>query len=295
MTPRSVPDAVRFDDYGFSAFSFTGAEGLPRLAPALHTHLEIEFDLVTGGTMGLEFAGTEYEVTPSRPVLFWGGIAHRVTLLDEAAVLHVAQVPIVHVLSWVATGRLLDRLLAGEFLQDEPDDDDAVADRLLFARWTKDMAAEDMDRRRAAELEIQARVSRLLAAAPRSVAGGGRASASGERSPAPSGTATAARLALATRYVAGHFFEPITVDDVAEACGLGRHHLMASFRRVCGLTLWEHVTRLRLAEARRLLATTDLPILAISERAGFGSVSRLYGAFRRYNGMTPAQYRAIAR
>lgn len=144
------------------------------------------------------------------------------------------------------------------------------------------MSSDDSTGGRAAELEIQARLCRF-AAAPRPPHGDGRA--------VHTGAATAARVAQATRYVARHFFEPITVDDVAEASGLGRYHLMASFRRVCGLSLWEHVTRLRLTEARRLLATTDLPILTVSQRSGFGSVSRLYGAFRRYNGMTPAQYR----
>jgi transcriptional regulator GlxA family with amidase domain len=70
---------------------------------------------------------------------------------------------------------------------------------------------------------------------------------------------------------------------------------MASFRRLCGITLWEYVTRMRVAESRRLLDTTDLSIATVSERSGFGSLSRMYDAFQRYVDKTPAEYRRRAR
>ena len=66
------------------------------------------------------------------------------------------------------------------------------------------------------------------------------------------------------------------------------------FRRFCGITLWTYVTRLRLAEAQRLLATTDLSVLEVCHQAGFGSTSQMYDVFRRHRGVTPARYRGVA-
>lgn len=273
---------MQFEDFGLSAFSFH-IDDRPRSGPQQppHTHLEIELDLVVGGGMVMDLAGARHRVGALEPILFWGGIPHHVVEVDPGVALHVAQVPITEVLAWDCGSRLLDRLLAGELLRDRAGDGDV--DRMLFSRWAQDVA-RGADSRRAAALEIQARIYRLLAS--------GATTRARQSSP---GTAMAAHVAVAIRFLAAHFLEPVTVDDVAAACGLGRHHLMSSFRKVCGLTVWEHVTRLRVSEARRLLATTDLPILAVSERAGFGSVSRMYAAFRRFNGMTPREYRSLGR
>jgi transcriptional regulator GlxA family with amidase domain len=85
--------------------------------------------------------------------------------------------------------------------------------------------------------------------------------------------------------------EDITVDQIADAVGRNHDHVMQCFRRTCGVTLWEYVTRVRVAEARRLLTATDLPILTVCHRSGFSSTSRLYDAFSRYCGQTPGQFR----
>jgi transcriptional regulator GlxA family with amidase domain len=49
--------------------------------------------------------------------------------------------------------------------------------------------------------------------------------------------------------------------------------------------------RCRLAEARRLLVTTDLPIAHVASASGFGSVSRFYAAFTSACGVPPARFR----
>ncbi|MGX1668114.1 helix-turn-helix transcriptional regulator [Streptomyces sp. NPDC055400] len=52
-----------------------------------------------------------------------------------------------------------------------------------------------------------------------------------------------------------------------------------------------YLTRHRLAEARRLLITTDLPINDIASAVGFGSVSRFYAVFTSLCGAPPAKFR----
>lgn len=53
----------------------------------------------------------------------------------------------------------------------------------------------------------------------------------------------------------------------------------------------ELVRRLRLAEARRLLEETTLPLKDVTARTGLGDQSTLWRAFIHDLGVTPAEYR----
>jgi AraC-like DNA-binding protein len=287
MTKRPIgPESTRFDEFfGLSAYNFRldGDESIDGLrnAPA-HTHLELEIHFVESGAMTLEYASREMRLCEGEIVAFWGGIPHRdLDPVSPETIYHVAQVPIVEVLTWSASRPVLDRLLCGELLKSAPEDVDPHADRSAFTRWHRDLDSTDPCLRRAAEMEIEARLLRLL----------GQAAPLSSAVVRHSGAATAEMVARAIGYVTRHFMEPISVEDIATAVNRNHDHLMASFRHVCGLTLWEYVTRLRLSEAQRLLAATDLPILAVCHRSGFSGTSRMYDAFDRLCGLTPATYR----
>ncbi len=288
MTRPAGGEATRFENYGLSAFtldwrSVDGCMDDLRASPS-HTHLELEIHFVESGAITVDCAGREERIGPGDLLAFWGGIPHRdVDPEPPATVYHVAQVPIVNVLAWVGSAEILDRLLGGEMLRSAATPPERPADTLAFTRWNSDLQCGDPRLRTAAEMEIQGRLLRLLH----------------DAAPGTSvlaqhvGGATADVVARAIHYVTRHFVEQITVEDIASAVDRNHDHLMASFRRICGLTLWEYVTRLRLSEAQRLLTATDLPILAICHRAGFSSTSRMYEAFHRYFDQTPAAYRQL--
>lgn len=267
-----------FVEFGLSAFSFADPVG----SVSAHTHLELEMVFIEAGAMTLEYAGTDQRIDAGELVVYWAGLPHGVT--DVRGRFHVAQVPLVEVLAWAGAGTRVDQLLAGRFHREAVARDAAVADRVAFTRWSADLATDDPQLHAIAGLEMQARLRRCLHSTT-------PASPAGQRPGAP----TTAGVAAAIRYVVRHFLEPVTVDDIAGAVGWQRDHLMASFRAVCGLTLWGFVTRVRLAEAQRLLTSTDLPILAVCDRAGFSSTSRMYDAFGRYCDRTPAEYRHATR
>ena len=64
-----------------------------------------------------------------------------------------------------------------------------------------------------------------------------------------------------------------------------REHVGASFRR--RLCYW------RIQEAKRLLASTDLPVYRVAEKCGFRNHRRLAEAFRRLERLSPGEYRTI--
>jgi transcriptional regulator GlxA family with amidase domain len=95
--------------------------------------------------------------------------------------------------------------------------------------------------------------------------------------------------------MAARLAHPITVADIAAACGLGPRRLHALFREQAGETPHMALTRLRLDQARGLLAHTDLPIAEIALRSGHADQSALTRRLRAVDRLTPAAFRRRAR
>ena len=88
------------------------------------------------------------------------------------------------------------------------------------------------------------------------------------------------------------FASPLSLAGIAAAVGVHPVHLARRFRAAHGCTVGEYIRRVRVAFARRLLTTTDMPIAEIALSAGFFDQSQLTKTFRRVTGATPAAYRA---
>jgi LacI family transcriptional regulator len=85
------------------------------------------------------------------------------------------------------------------------------------------------------------------------------------------------------------------VESLAEAAALPRSALEKRFKAAVGRSIHEEHVRLRLAAARRLITTSDLPLKAIAVRLGFPSVQYMTTFVRRHTGATPARIRAMER
>ncbi|WP_067706781.1 helix-turn-helix transcriptional regulator [Nocardia yamanashiensis] len=84
---------------------------------------------------------------------------------------------------------------------------------------------------------------------------------------------------------------PVSLRDVAAAVGLTPGHLTTVVRRRTGRTVQDWITERRMAEARRLLADTDLPIAEVAHRTGFPDAGYFTRMFRRHNGIPPRRWR----
>jgi transcriptional regulator GlxA family with amidase domain len=78
---------------------------------------------------------------------------------------------------------------------------------------------------------------------------------------------------------------------MAERAGLSRSHFHAAFKKATGVTLMDHVARLRFGRAARMLANSDQPVVDVCFACGFPSMSRFYEVFKRFSGTSPAAYR----
>jgi LacI family transcriptional regulator len=102
-------------------------------------------------------------------------------------------------------------------------------------------------------------------------------------------------VAAAVAWIHGHIAERLTVPTVASAIHTTRQRLERGFRRHLGRTVLEEIRRARVEVARRLLGTTDSPLLEIARSSGFSNATLLNVSFHREVGMPPGAYRRHAR
>jgi len=99
----------------------------------------------------------------------------------------------------------------------------------------------------------------------------------------------------AKRYMAQHFGEPLSLEDIARMVHLSPYYFSRLFKEREGLTFIEYLTNLRLEEAKRLLVKTEEKIENIAQRVGYGEANYFSRLFKRKVGMSPTEYRRRCR
>jgi AraC-like DNA-binding protein len=85
--------------------------------------------------------------------------------------------------------------------------------------------------------------------------------------------------------------EPLSLRDVADELGMTPGHLTTVVRRRTGRTVQEWIIERRMAEARSLLADTELSVGEIARRVGMSDPGYFSRLFRRTHGASPRQWR----
>ena len=93
-------------------------------------------------------------------------------------------------------------------------------------------------------------------------------------------------------YIETNFAEPITLEEIAEAGGVSRHHMTRAFGAAFGASPMRYVRGRRLSEAARRLAGGAPDILGVALDAGYDSHEAFTRAFRDQFGVTPERVRA---
>jgi AraC-like DNA-binding protein len=78
---------------------------------------------------------------------------------------------------------------------------------------------------------------------------------------------------------------------IADELGMAEVTFRRKFRAATGAPPHEYVLHARVAEAKRLLGESDLPIKSIAQRLGYNDVYFFSRQFKRFAGVPPALYR----
>lgn len=90
-------------------------------------------------------------------------------------------------------------------------------------------------------------------------------------------------------YLAEHYAEAVTLDELAALAGLSPFHLLRAFSAAIGVPPHAYLTQVRVARSKALLAA-GLPIAEVATLTGFVDQSHLTRHFKRVVGVAPGQY-----
>ncbi len=111
------------------------------------------------------------------------------------------------------------------------------------------------------------------------------------RKTVPEGDASSSLLLRINQECRTVLHEPFGLKTLASKLSISESHLRARFRRETGISLGQHLRRLRLQKAMSLLLQSDLPITEIAERCGFDSIFAFSRSFRQFTELSPRAYR----
>ncbi len=83
----------------------------------------------------------------------------------------------------------------------------------------------------------------------------------------------------------------LSLTDICHKVNYSRSFLCRIFKEQTGETLSNCFNRLKINEAKNLLAETDMRITTISKELGFSDVKYFGALFKKTEGMTPSQYK----
>jgi AraC-like DNA-binding protein len=94
-------------------------------------------------------------------------------------------------------------------------------------------------------------------------------------------------------YIRAHLSDKLTLRELAALIGVSVRRLSQAIKLTRGVSLHRWIAEHRVAEARRLLIETDLPVDEIGRRCAFQSAAAFSAAFRAVAGCAPGAFRRL--
>ena len=104
-----------------------------------------------------------------------------------------------------------------------------------------------------------------------------------------------ARIAVVVDHVTNNLSESFSVSQAAEMANMTEITFSRNFQTVTGHSFVDFLNRIRIGQACGMLYASDNQITAIAQEAGFKNLANFNRHFLKVRGMTPSEYRVIAR
>jgi AraC family transcriptional regulator, melibiose operon regulatory protein len=270
----------------FAPYGFTCELWMPVPMKRADRHNEIELNLLKHGSLTYLLGGSTVTIPAGRLAIFWAAIPHQIISSKDKTEYYVATIPLAWFIQCQFPAHFVDAILHARVVLD-PEPRARGGDLEMFERWVHDLEKPDSQQRRIAFLEIESRLLRFAQAVPPEIAKR-RVHKPGQLMVETGGLNRVEQMAL---FIAQHYTDKITADQISQAAGLHPNYAMALFKKALGITLIDCVTQHRVSHAQRLLATGDEKIIEVALNSGFTSLSRFHEAFKRWCGCSPKEYR----
>ena len=101
-------------------------------------------------------------------------------------------------------------------------------------------------------------------------------------------------VAKVMEYLKSHYTEPLSLDTLSELVGYTPQYLSSLFSEDVGMSIQIFLQRMRIEEACRMLAHTNLSVSEISAAVGYQDTRHFAKVFRRHQVISPREYRKAA-
>jgi AraC-like DNA-binding protein len=92
-------------------------------------------------------------------------------------------------------------------------------------------------------------------------------------------------------YLHEHYREEIVFEEMAKEIGISYSYMRKIVYEMTGMSLIDHLNRLRIEKAKQLLVESKLTISQIALEVGYYNVKSFNRFFRKFEGMTPSGYK----
>lgn len=99
------------------------------------------------------------------------------------------------------------------------------------------------------------------------------------------------RLKRVLDFIEHNLEENLTMRDLAEEAGLSLYHFTRCFKQDTGYTPYRYIIERRIAKAKELISSSDMPLAQVALACGFGSQANFTSMFHRLVGMPPGVWR----
>lgn len=100
------------------------------------------------------------------------------------------------------------------------------------------------------------------------------------------------KLANFMHYIDVHYAEELSLEQAADIVGFSKFHFSRIFKDYTNNTFYDYLTRKRIQEAQKLLAT-DMSVTDICFQIGFNNPTSFCRSFKKYTLFSPSEYRSL--
>jgi two-component system response regulator YesN len=99
------------------------------------------------------------------------------------------------------------------------------------------------------------------------------------------------RIRVGIEYIHQHYAdERITVDCLAEMCGVSSTYFGYIFKNIYGMLPLKYIIALRMKRAGELLSSGQYTVTETAFRSGYNELSHFCRKFKEYYGVSPTEY-----
>lgn len=96
-------------------------------------------------------------------------------------------------------------------------------------------------------------------------------------------------------YISENIGQTISVKEVSDYVHLSPEYFTRLFKKETGSSIKDYIMESKLALAKDLLASSTLPVSVVALEVGYTNFSHFTAMFRKFENMTPSEYRQLHR